>query len=198
MGKKQRKEAGLKILYFVGLLLPDAVTAEITALKEDFAAAYGPRHALKLLPHITLVAPFRLAAAREPALQSALARLLKGWEPLRVELDGFGSFRRQEGSTFFIAVRPTARLQQLHQTLQQGLEQSLHLPAGPQRPFHPHISIAHRDLDAGTAERAGADFSARPFAGIFDAGAVCLFRHDGKYWRQLSQYVSGDAAAASS
>jgi 2'-5' RNA ligase len=197
MGKKQRKESEPKTLYFVALLLPEAVTAPIMALKEEFAATYGPRHALKLLPHITLVAPFRLRRADEPALQRALARLLKGWKPFTVELDGFGSFRRPEGSTFFIGVRPGRRLEQLHETLQQGLEECLHLPAGPPRAFHPHLSIAHRDLDARTAKQATEDFRDRSFAAVFDAGAVCLFRHDGKYWRQLGHYAAGEDAPAS-
>lgn len=48
-------------LYFIALLPPAAVAEEITIFKHYIAQHYSSRRALRVMPHITLKAPFKQA-----------------------------------------------------------------------------------------------------------------------------------------
>jgi 2'-5' RNA ligase len=185
----ERRKA--KPLYFLALLLPAALTAEITSLKKTFAARYGPSHALKLIPHITLVAPFRLSEVREGALEASVEAFLQGRKTFPVSLSGFGSFRGRGGATLFIQADGGTRLDELHEGLQRRVDQVILPPETASRPFRPHVTLANRDLDREVFSRAWPEYQDRDFTATFEADVVCLLRHDGKSWQQLKRYVLG-------
>lgn len=177
-----------KNLYFLGLRPPEDLSGVITAMKEDLAARYGSRHALKVPPHVTLVPPVR-AAGEMNALREILPGFAAQIPQPRLELDGFGYFSHARDRVIYISVKPSMVLEELAQkTL--GLAGSmlaLPAPAGG-REFRPHITLAHRDLTAAAFHLAWPAYRDRVFQATAPAAGITLFAHDGTRWQESGYY----------
>lgn len=166
-------------LFFIALLPDAALQAEITAFKRHCARHFGASHALKSPPHITLVSPFRWDSKRLPALKSALAGFARTQIPLNIGLRDFGCFAPR---VLFVAVTPNPELDALAAALEHQLEQKIGLSRKAGHGFHPHMTIAHRDLQERIFPRAWAHFSALEFRRSFLADGLTLLRHSGGKW----------------
>ncbi|MEM9023303.1 MAG: 2'-5' RNA ligase family protein [Bacteroidota bacterium] len=179
------KPAGEK--YFLALVPPAPVYDAVMALKEEFREAYGSKAALRSPPHLTLHMPFTWPDKKLPQLVDALARFAVGRAPVEVVLDGFGAF---PPSVIFVAVRENLALRELQRALSTFARQQLGLlaPDYKDRGFHPHITIAFRDLKRAAFETAWPTFQERPFTGTFHANRLVLLRHTGKVWEVFREF----------
>src|SRR5688572_29571657 len=50
-------------LYFIAIIPPSNISAEVTKFREDFAVRFQSKAALRNMPHITLKAPFAFPKA---------------------------------------------------------------------------------------------------------------------------------------
>lgn len=64
-------------------------------------------------------------------------------------------------------------------------------------PFHPHITLAHRDLDPATFRTAWPRYCNRPLSAAFLSEAIKLFARDGKAWRTEDRFRLGKAPTGS-
>jgi 2'-5' RNA ligase len=55
-------------LYFIAIIPSPAICDEITVFNQEFADRFSCRAALKLIPHVTLKAPFKLAPSQRNQL----------------------------------------------------------------------------------------------------------------------------------
>jgi 2'-5' RNA ligase len=191
LSSPQRKSVSKeKKQYFIALSLPGELSREITRIKDEFAERYDSHHALKLPPHITVVAPFRAPVDLEQLLLGALPGLAAAQAPFPVYLEGFGSFRHGDARVIFIGVAKSDRLQRLHNDLLALFtETAPGLKLRADIPFHPHLTIAHRDLSAITFEKAWPAYQDKQLRADFEAARMILFRHDGQRWHPLQSYA---------
>jgi 2'-5' RNA ligase len=173
--------ATAEALYFVALLPDQQIQREVTAFKQVAAEQFGSSHALKSPPHITLVPPFWLPAGQLPPLQGTLATVAGRLSPFGVQLRGFGHFGDR---VIFIQVEPDQQLGTCQDLTAQQLQQQLGLVPDP-RPYHPHLTVAFKDLKRRHFPEAWAYFGPLPYDRTFTARALTLLRHNGRLWEIL-------------
>jgi len=170
--------------YFIALLPPPAIQAEATALKAYFREHYHSQAALKSPPHITLQAPFTWPDGDRDRLFSTLANFRPTVTQVPITLSGFGAFPPR---VIFLAVEPTAELMQLQTELSHYLAEHLGIVdlRSRDRPFHPHLTVAFRDLKPAAFRRAWPEFAHKPAKYTFTASRFTLLRHTGREWSCL-------------
>lgn len=105
---------------------------------------YGCKLALRSPAHTTLVPPFNMSSDKEPALGEQLSLFCSGEKSFSIHLHHFDSFAPK---VIFVHVQPGEELLQIKYRLDEHL-----IPLKgfsfkkEQHPFHPHITIANRDL----------------------------------------------------
>ena len=59
------------------------------------------------------------------------------------------------------------------------------------RPFHPHITIAFRDLTQRHFNSLWGDVEHKSFSGRFTTESITLLRHNGKIWTAEDDFLFG-------
>src|SRR4051812_40999929 len=103
----------VKQLYFIALLPPKALAAQIHSVKEEIAADFHSRYALKIPEHITLIPPFHCSDELLEMLSARLKNLCHKKKPFEILLKNFGHFDK---SVLFIQAssQPNEAIQRLH------------------------------------------------------------------------------------
>ena len=176
-------------LFFVALLPPEHLQREVTAFKNYIAEKWGAHHALNSPPHLTLQPPFVWPENDLEALKNCLAGFASRQTPFTVELSGFGAFPPH---VVFIKPLKNRFLSRLFHNLVICLERELGF-SDPrnQRPFHPHMTIAHRDLDARDFSAVWSYFVEKKFERQFEANVLALLRNVRGKWEVEEQFPLG-------
>ena len=172
-----------KALYFVALLPPQEVKEEVLNMKLEFREKYNAKHALKLPAHITLVPPLWLEKIEEQEFVNRLKKFAEKVNPFFIVLKNFGHFGPR---VIYINVEDNAALQNLHKNLRETLNKFL--PGETSANFHPHITLATRDLQKNEFAKAWEDFKNRSYLAEVEIGDLTLFRHNGKTWDEVEQF----------
>ncbi|WP_460976380.1 2'-5' RNA ligase family protein [Spirosoma knui] len=170
-------------LYFVALLPGLAIQDEVTHLKREAQARFGSAHALKSPPHVTLIPPFRTDRTSFSALQDFAEQQL----PFPVQLMNFGRFGSR---VIFVHVVEAPALLDCQLQLASFCHRQLNVPLDS-RPFHPHMTVAFKDLNRSVFPEAWAYFSAQPYERTFTASALTLPRHSGQQWEIVEEFPFG-------
>ncbi|GIV30925.1 MAG: hypothetical protein KatS3mg029_0276 [Saprospiraceae bacterium] len=166
-------------LYFIAVLPGEEIQQEVMAFKQYCCTHFGACHALKSPPHITLVPPHRWAEEVLPQLEEVLDLFALGQEPFEVELQDFAAFAPR---VIYVDVSPNPSLRALHRHLLAKLERSMEFRDERAHRFHPHMTIAHRDLDRQAFRRAWAHFSLVEYRRRFTVDQLVLLEHRDKRW----------------
>src|SRR4030095_5490293 len=130
-------------MYFVAVVLPPELNKKVLKFKEYMFNKYGSKVGLKSPAHITLVPPFWMEAEKEEQLINDMARN-NHVQPFPVITDHFSAFKPR---TIFIALCPNEQLNNLKQLTDDLFTNHIDYKVKiDKRPFHPHITIATRDL----------------------------------------------------
>lgn len=175
-------------LYFIALIPPAPVFEQASKLKEYFKETYKSKAALSSPPHITLHMPFRWKKEKEEKLITALGEHIKRYDPLKVCLDNFGVF---EPRVVFINVVNSEALSMLQKGIERFCRRELNLLNANYRdlPFHPHLTLAFRDLKKDEFALAWNEFKTKEFKAEFIADRLALLRHDGERWEVLKEFT---------
>ncbi|NEQ42616.1 MAG: 2'-5' RNA ligase family protein [Leptolyngbya sp. SIOISBB] len=167
--------------YFLALIPPADIQTDVIALKCYFREHYRSQAALKSPPHITLQAPFTWPDEDRDCLFTTLAAFRPPTPQVPVQLSGFGAFPPR---VIFLAVQQTPELMQLQAKLQRYLADTLGImaPRSRERSFHPHLTIAFRDLKPAAFRRAWPEFEHKSAEYAFGATAIALLQHTGQKW----------------
>src|SRR6185436_18497531 len=97
-----------------------------------------------------------------------------------IQLKNFSAFKPR---VIYVDVLPEPRLNELKTALETTLLQSNRFPIKKEeRPFHPHITIANRDLRKEDFPLAWQHFQQINYEESFMAEAIALLRHNGHVW----------------
>lgn len=174
-------------LYFIALIPPEALREKVRGLKEEMKECFGAGHALKSPAHITLQMPFKREEKEEAQLISDLAAFAQIQHPFSIQLSGFDCFAPRVIYLKPIGYEP---ITELHDQLSTFLLENMGFQEDEVNArFHPHMTIATRDLRKNAFRMAWAEFEHRPFTGKFVADSFFLLKHNGRHWdiyRQLA------------
>ncbi|HHP7240301.1 MAG TPA: 2'-5' RNA ligase family protein [Cyclobacteriaceae bacterium] len=168
-------------LYFIALLPPEVMMNEIIKLKNFVFEKYKSKQALKSPPHITLHMPFKWREDREDKLIDSIQEVSGSMYPFIISLNGFDFFKQR---VVFIKVSLSEELKYLQKKIARMAAQHLKINNADykNRPFHPHITIAFRDLKKENFQAARNYFEKQDFSRHFTAIDITLLKHNGKYW----------------
>lgn len=169
-------------LYFIAILAPDPVSRQVLEWKHYMLQRFNCQVALRSPAHITLIAPFTMQTEQEGELISTLQTIAPQLQPFPVQLKNFDAFKPR---VIFVQVQPDERLLQLKKKVEDNL------PGFPikkdDRPFHPHITIANRDLGKKDFPKAWQHFRSIQYEALFNADNISLLRHNASHWDVLAQ-----------
>ncbi|HUQ96425.1 MAG TPA: 2'-5' RNA ligase family protein [Chitinophagaceae bacterium] len=170
-------------LYFVALLLPENLDAEIRKLKMLLLEKWGCRVGLKSPAHITLIPPFWMDEKSETLFTTDLDLACRNQPSFIVETNDFAAFKPR---TLFIEPKLNDPLKKLKLAADAFCKTHVHYGArADARPFHPHITLATRDLQKQAFAEAWAFFEKETFQVSFGATGLSVLRHNTKNWEVI-------------
>lgn len=176
-------------MYFIAILPPAPILQEVLTFKQFIAEKWGPKHALRSPAHLTLVPPFDWEKEQLPALEDVLTGFAGRQTSFSVELKNFGAFPPR---VIFVKPVPNARLERLYRELVSELDQRLGFRdprhAGKQKPFHPHMTIAHRDVAETDFRDIWSEFRNRTYDRQFDVLRLSLMELVQHKWVERSSF----------
>lgn len=174
--------------FFIALIPPAPLAQQAQALKEYCSQRYNSHAALRSPPHITLHMPFGWKEKNISRLTESLSSFAGNHKRFEVCLNGFACFAPR---VIYIHVESSEALMSFEQSLLIHCRHSLNLLNSHYRdlPFHPHLTIAFRDLKKAAFQEAWLEFSQKQFAATFTATQFCLLRHDGQRWHPYQNFA---------
>ncbi|MEH0154121.1 2'-5' RNA ligase family protein [Limibacter armeniacum] len=168
-------------LYFIAVVPPEPVRSEVWDMKHYMADHFETRGALKSPPHITLQPPFKWEEAREGELMRALKTHLETTKPFELNLKGYSCFKPK---VIFVDMEESEPLLALQAGIKEMVQQDWGIMEERygDKPFHPHMTIAFKDLRKEMFGLAWDEFKEKMYDRLIEIGSVCLLKHDGKKW----------------
>lgn len=168
------------MLYFVAIVAPASLDEQVLTWKNYMREKYECEVALRSPAHITLVSPFSMKPEREADISFHLQRFARTENNFPVRVKNFDAFRPR---VIFLDVEPDESIMRLKLQLDHYLETLSTFSFKPEhRPFHPHITIANRDLKKKDFQPAWEYFSNIKYMANFPADGISLLRHNNTRW----------------
>jgi 2'-5' RNA ligase len=173
--------------YFVAIVPPAPLFDDAYNLKLYMQEKYESKAALRSPPHITLHMPFRWKEEKEAALISEIKIFADKVEPVKVCVDNFAAFAPR---VIYLNVVNSEPLSKLQHELRKYFKTALNIFNADYKdlPFHPHLTIAFRDLKKALFEEAWNEFKSKEYKTEFIADSLTLLKHDGKIWNVHCQF----------
>ena len=166
--------------YFIAIVIPQPFQAELMAFKNIVKDEFNSKGALRSPAHITIHMPFEWKEEKETILLNTLKQF-KFNESFNIELQNFSCF---EPRVIFVDVVKNELLTKLQSELVVYVQKKLKLlnQVNDMRGFHPHITIAFRDLKKEKFYQALDYFKNQIYNASFVSNSFCLLKHTGKEW----------------
>ena len=137
--------------YFVALLLPPELEADLKSLKQRIAEQYQVKYALHSPGHLTLKMPFLFKESKENELALRLTQLVECQENFQLQLTKTGFFGWRN---IHQQLAPSESLLLLQSTIRGFCKRHLHLTEElSDRNFQPHVTLAYKDLKQSNFEK---------------------------------------------
>lgn len=169
----------MNAMYFVAVILPEAMDKKILLYKKWMAEKFGCTVGLKSLAHITIIPPFWMTEEKEFDLISDLQLVAEDMKIFSITTNNFSVFPPR---TLFVAVADNENLNRLTQNVDDYFLEKDYPIKREVRPFHPHVTIATRDLQKKDFAEAWQHFKNKKMTEEFTASGLCLLKHNGKCW----------------
>jgi len=189
---KASKKGKEERLYFLAIIPPSPVYEEAFEQKVYFKTKYNSKASLNSPPHITLHMPFRWIEKNEDELAQYLTEFVERNAAVTIKLNGFSSFPPR---VIFMKVEITAELERLQKNLERYFKRRLNLFNANYKelPFHPHLTLAFRDLKKPNYQRAWEEFVSKNYQATFVADKIALLKHSGTVWEVFREFKLAEA-----
>ncbi|BDD00136.1 RNA 2',3'-cyclic phosphodiesterase [Persicobacter psychrovividus] len=173
--------------YFIAILPPEQIAAQAQALKEEAANQFATKGALNSPPHLTLHMPFMWKIKKNERLIDSISAFCREQNSFNIQLKQLSCF---EPRVIFIDVAENKQLVQLQSALKKWLKINLNIFNADykERPYHPHLTIAFRDLKKAVFPAAWAYFKQKEFQEDFKADALYLLKYQDKKWEVFKKF----------
>ncbi|HWJ25150.1 MAG TPA: 2'-5' RNA ligase family protein, partial [Flavisolibacter sp.] len=163
-------------MYFIAHVLPEELNKRILAYKHHMLEKFSCKVGLKSPAHITLIPPFWMDEQKEAQLLADTDSIYESVDPFPVSTHHFSAFKPR---TIFIDVVVDEALAALKQRGDIFFKSHPYYGIKVEtRPFHPHITIATRDLHKKSFFEAWPLYQHELFKETWMADAVSVLRHN--------------------
>lgn len=172
--------------YFIAIIPPEPVFSEIEAIKKEVSEKYNNKSALRSPPHITLHMPFEWKSEKEHVVIETLNSFHFN-SVFKTELKNYNCF---EPKVIFIDVVKNEMLSGLQSALVNHIKTHLNVfnQANDLRGFHPHVTIAFRDLKKTAFYEMMKEYRLKPYSAVFPVNSFHLLKHTGKIWSAYREF----------
>lgn len=177
------------MLFFIAIVTPEALNHQVLEWKHYMREQFHCKVALKSPAHITLIPPFTMAETAQPEIQALLEPFAASQHPFAIQLKNFAAFKPR---VIYANVLPNPALSALQTSLEATLLQSGRVPIKKEdRPFHPHITIANRDLQKEDFPLAWQHFQQITYEASFTANTISLLKNNEHKWEIAASFPFG-------
>lgn len=170
-------------MYYIALLAPGAIDQDVVHWKHFMRDRFGCAVALKSPAHITLISPFWMKTDLQSSLEKRINEFTSTRVGIRITLKNFNNFRPR---VIFVQVEDSELLRLLQSDFEKHLAINNSFPIkGETRSFHPHITIANRDLHKKDFIEAWEYFKNKTYHASFVANGITLLQHSGIKWEAV-------------
>ena len=167
-------------MYFIALVAPEEINEKILKWKHFMKDHFGCVAALKSPAHITLVPPFWMQPGLEPDLEKSIHEFSSQQKSFVVHLQNFSAFKPR---VIYAEVVKNTAIDSLQNSFADYILLQNKYPLDKDnRPFHPHVTIATRDLYKKAFYEAWEIFSRKEYKAEWKIDAISLLRHNKKNW----------------
>jgi len=172
--------------YFLAIVIPEPFQSQLMTFKEYVKENYNSKGALRSPAHITLHMPFEWKTEKEGGLIETLGKFSFN-EGISIHLKDFSCF---EPRVVFADVIKTEPLNLMQKALVKHVKQNLGLmnEAENMRGFHPHVTIAFRDLKKPQFYQALEHFKSQTYSASFEVKSFHLLKHSPGKWEVYHEF----------
>lgn len=172
-------------MYFLAVLCPSSIDEKVQAHKLWMRDRFGCTVALKSAAHITHIPPFWMENTSEELLIQTLTHFQTTIPSFEIQLNGFSHFSNR---VLFVAVTGNYLLERLRKAVEDHFIQPFHCIIKPDdRPFHPHVTIANRDIKPGDFNKAWDHFIRQSFEEHFEVTSLSLLKLTPGKWKVIAE-----------
>lgn len=170
-------------MYYIAILAPEEINRQVLKWKFFFKEKFDCNAALKSPAHITLIPPFWMEQDAEHSLINTIDEFSQTSASVDIYLKDFGAFKPK---VIFVEVLENEKLKQLHYSFNEFVISKNKFPVkNDDRPFHPHVTLATRDLYKKAFSEAWEKFSSMKFEAEWRINGISLLRHNKKNWEVI-------------
>jgi 2'-5' RNA ligase len=167
-------------MYFIALVASKEINEDVLKWKHWMKEQFGCVVALRSPAHITLIPPFWMEDALENKLENEINIFSQQQIPFEIHLKNFAAFKPR---VIYVEVLPNKILGVLREDLSQFLANTKLFPfKTDERPGHPHVTIAARELHKKTFHEAWQIFKEKNYEASWIVPGISLLRHNQKKW----------------
>ena len=170
-------------MYFIALVAPEDINQQALKWKLWMKEKFKCEVALKSPAHITLIPPFWMKPEMEKELMGAIGNFSIKENSFTICLKGFSFFKPK---VIFIDVIKNEQLELLCKQLKTHLLDCDKFPVKKEeRLFHPHVTLATRDLYKKAFYEAWDYFKNKEYECEWITEGISLLRHNQKNWEVI-------------
>ena len=174
-------------LYFIALVPPPHICSEVMYFKHDLGTRFESSEALKVMPHITLKAPFKFPFENTRLIQWFNEMRIQQI-PFKIEMKDFGSFPNKDHPVIYVCPVMSTPLYSLQRELIRSFR--INFPQIKIIPlelkFNPHMTVAYRDLKPELFRKAWEEYKIKKYSATFEVNCFYLLQHNYKKWNIIS------------
>ncbi len=171
--------------YFIAIVIPEPIQSLIMHEKHYVADNFASKGALRSPAHITLHMPFQWEEEKEEKLVSVLNKV--NHQPFELELNNYNCFAPR---VVFIDVIQNEALFSFQKLIVNTAKEKLNLfnQAEDMRGFHPHVTIAFRDLKKASFSLAYDYYKNKNFNQSFVCESYHLLKQKANIWESYKEF----------
>jgi 2'-5' RNA ligase len=176
-------------MYFIAIVAPEEINQQVLKWKNYFKDRYECSVALKSPAHITITPPFWMNEHLENDLINSIREFSVTKTKFGITLQDFAAFKPK---VIFADIVKSEVLNDLYQSFSDFIISQNKFPIKKEdRHFHPHVTLATRDLHKKAFQEAWEIFSKKKYEALWIVNGISLLRHNKKNWDVIftSQFV---------
>jgi len=173
-------------LYLIAVIPPEPIYFYVRENQQLIAGKYLAKEALKPPPHITLIPPFKINRGKENELLHFMDSFGSTHSSFDLSIDGFDSFGV---GVIYAALERNESLKKMQKDLTKSFYKNFTIieGKGPNYRFHPHITVAYRDLTPQMYSLAWEEYSQKIYRCQWGLNSICLLRHNYNEWEIIKR-----------
>lgn len=173
-------------LYFIALIPENPVQDEIMRFKNTAKINFRSSKSLNSPAHITIIPPFSFPENNQQQIENDLEMAVVNQSSFTLNIKGFGHFGNR---VIFVNVMGNDIVTHLYSEVYKVFRLYLDEKNIKNERFHPHITVAFKDLMPEMFEEAWEYFSEKSYEREAVIDGITLLKHENKRWIPVKKII---------